>query len=438
MDEFDLDLFIDNEREGEYFTLPFQMPPNVESLTLTYNYLRFDSPINELPQGSFTAKNEINIIDLGLISPDGTQVGASGSDKTEVFLSETRASAGYTPCPLIEGKWLILVGAYKIAPAGVKVSYHISYKQKSTKVYQGDLHIHTLASDGVHTKDEILIMAMRSGLDFVAITDHNYMEVPCSESQFPGLTLIPGIEWTHYKGHANFLGINQPYDQPFATNTHEETQAIFTSAFNRGALITVNHPFESGCEFKFDISTLPFHCLEVWNGPMRESNLRAIGLWQHLLSSGKKIPICGGSDYHRNTPFIFLGGPTTCVYAMSRSVTDILEALKAGHAYVKFAPDGPSLELHTQNSIMGDTVAWSKDSSIQVHAEGLLKGDILQFVTQDSSSPILEAPSNGGFTLKLPVDKPGFVRIEVLRAFLPGLPLLPALISNPIYFDLGK
>jgi hypothetical protein len=29
----------------------------------------------------------------------------------------------------------------------------------------------------------------------------------------------------------------------------------------------------------------------------------------------------------------------------------------------------------------------------------------------------------------------GFARIEVLRAFLPGLPLLPALVSNPIYFD---
>jgi hypothetical protein len=29
----------------------------------------------------------------------------------------------------------------------------------------------------------------------------------------------------------------------------------------------------------------------------------------------------------------------------------------------------------------------------------------------------------------------GFARVEILRKFLPGLPLLPALISNPIYFD---
>ncbi|MCJ7695338.1 MAG: CehA/McbA family metallohydrolase [Anaerolineaceae bacterium] len=435
MRDLELNLFIEHAREGEYFTLPFQIPQSIESLTLTYRYQRYDGLANELPRGTFTSENEINIIDLGLIAPDGTQIGASGSDKTEIFLSETSASPGYTPVPLVCGEWSILVGAYKIAPEGVSVSYRISYNQKHLRLYQGDLHTHTLDSDGVHTKDEIIDKAMRNGLDFVAITDHNHMESSGGGSQTPGVTLIPGIEWTHYKGHANFLGVNKPYEQPFVTHTLEETQAIFTSAYQRGALITINHPFESGCEFNFDISTLPFHCLEVWNGPMRESNLRAVGLWQHLLVSGKKIPICGGSDYHRDTLFIFLGGPTTCVFALSRSVSDILESLKAGHAYVKFAPNGPSLELHSQSSMMGDSVAWSKDSSIEINAKGLIKGDILQLITQDSSSPILEAPSNGSVTLSLPVENPGFVRVEILRAFLPGLPLLPALISNPIYFD---
>ncbi len=33
------------------------------------------------------------------------------------------------------------------------------------------------------------------------------------------------------------------------------------------------------------------------------------------------------------------------------------------------------------------------------------------------------------------MEAAGFARIEILRGFLPGLPLLPALISNPIYFD---
>ena len=52
---------------------------------------------------------------------------------------------------------------------------------------------------------------------------------------------------------------------------------------------------------------------------MRMSNLQAVGYWNDLLLAGEKVPICGGSDYHRDTPFIFLGGPTTCIYAMSPS-----------------------------------------------------------------------------------------------------------------------
>jgi len=33
------------------------------------------------------------------------------------------------------------------------------------------------------------------------------------------------------------------------------------------------------------------------------------------------------------------------------------------------------------------------------------------------------------------MDAPGFVRAEVLRAFVPGTPPVPAAVSNPIYFD---
>ena len=167
------------------------------------------------------------------------------------------------------------------------------------------------------TVEELARRALRHGLDFLAITDHNQMVSADSLPQIPGITLIPGIEWTHYHGHANFLGVDKPYDEPFFTNTLEEVQARFNTARSRGALITINHPFDEGCGFQFNLDALPFDCLEIWNGPMRESNLRAVGLWQSMLVAGKKVPICGGSDYHRDQLFLFPGGPTTCVYAMS-------------------------------------------------------------------------------------------------------------------------
>ena len=43
----------------------------------------------------------------------------------------------------------------------------------------------------------------------------------------------------------------------------------------------------------------------------------------------------------------------------------------------------------------------------------------------------------GDLALTFPMPAPGFARMEILRGFLPGLPLLPAALSNPIYFDGG-
>jgi hypothetical protein len=126
----------------------------------------------------FTAKKEVNIIDLGLIDSTGKQVGASGSDKKEFFVSETHATPGYRPTALSPGEWQILVGAYKVEPQGVLVEYELRITEKSLRLLKGDLHTHTLASDGVHTVDELAAKAVRHGLDFLAITDHNQMILP--------------------------------------------------------------------------------------------------------------------------------------------------------------------------------------------------------------------------------------------------------------------
>jgi hypothetical protein len=411
------------------------MPPQTESFSLTYRYERHHESESQVEIGSFISRQEINIIDLGIIAPDGTQVGASGSDKTEIQISETYATPGYRPCPLVPGEWGILIGAYKVAPAGVTVLYELSFTPKRLRLLKGDLHTHTLASDGVLTAEELARHAQRQGLDFLAITDHNQMVSAEALPQVPGFTLIPGIEWTHYQGHANFLGVDKPYDELFFANTPEEAQARFTSARSRGALITVNHPFDELCPFQFNMNSLSFDCLEIWNGPMRESNLRAIGFWQSLLMAGKKVPVCGGSDYHRDQLFIFPGGPTTCVHAMSASPADILSGLRQGHAYITFAPNGPTLEMTAGDAIPGDSVPFSSVKKIRISASGLLAGDVLQMVTARGSRLLLKAETAGNMRGVYSMEAAGFARVEILRGFVPGLPLLPALISNPIYFD---
>jgi hypothetical protein len=428
-------IFIEHNRQGTYFTIPFTMPADTETFTLVYSYERHHETERQVENGTFISRKEVNIIDLGLISPDGTQVGASGSDKLNIFISETHATPGYHPCKLLPGEWQIIVGAYKVADEGVNVLYELSFTPKFMRLYKGDLHTHTLATDGVLRIGELAQHAHSNGLDYLAITDHNLMVSTDTLLEHAGLTLIPGIEWTHYQGHSNFLGVDRPYDEPFLANTIDEVQARFASAHSRGAFISINHPCDPVCPFLFDMNSLPFDCLEVWNGPMRGSNLQAIGLWHSMLIAGKKVPICGGSDYHRDSLLLFPGGPTTCVYAMSASTEDILSGLKLGHAYITYSTHGPTLEMTAGDAILGDSVEFTKVKQLEYSVRGLMAGDVVQVVTAHGSTILANAETDGDVCGIFPMPSAGFARIDILRSFLPGLPLLPALISNPIYFE---
>ncbi|MFP3897186.1 MAG: PHP domain-containing protein [Anaerolineales bacterium] len=60
-----------------------------------------------------------------------------------------------------------------------------------------DLHIHTVASDGLHTPTQIVAMAHRKGLRTIAITDHDTVSgVPeaLEAARDTSLEVIPGVE----------------------------------------------------------------------------------------------------------------------------------------------------------------------------------------------------------------------------------------------------
>jgi hypothetical protein len=88
-------------------------------------------------------------------------------------------------------------------------------------------------------------------------------------------------------------------------------------------------------------------------------------------------------------------------------------------------------------ALPGDTVPFPGVKEIQINASGLLAGDVIQVVTARGNTPILKVETEGKFHGVYRMEAVGFARIEILRSFVPGLPLLPALISNPIYFDIA-
>lgn len=428
-------LFIEHAEQGTYFTIPFTMPENIETFTISYSYERRHHEEIPMEQGSFITDTDINRIDLGLITPDGKQIGWSGSDKYNISISEINATPGYHPCPLAPGEWQIIVGAYKVAEQGADVLYELTFTPKYRRLFKGDLHTHAVASDGVLRLEELAQHARSNGLDYIAITDHNRTVPVDILLQYPDITIIPGMEWTHYRGHANFLGVGKSFDEPFYTNTLDEVKSKFISAHEHGALIVINHPMHFDTPFQFDLDTLPFDLIEVWQGPMVQHNLQALGFWQSKLVAGNKIPTCGGSDYHRDALLQFPGAPTTCVYAMSASSADLLKGLKQGHAYITFDPTGPSLEMTAGDAILGDSVNFSEVKLVEYKISGLLPGDVVNMVTANELTTLMKVDSSGELHGVYTMKSPGFARIEILRVFLPYIPAIPALISNPIYFD---
>jgi len=84
--------------------------------------------------------------------------------------------------------------------------------------------------------------------------------------------------------------------------------------------------------------------------------------------------------------------------------------------------------------MLGDEVNWTDQQEIRIKINSLLAGDEVRVITADSNETVCKATADGELDIRYKMIKPGFGRVEVARAFLPGLPLLPALLSNPIYF----
>ncbi len=438
MSELHLHRHILPAEQGLYLLLPLEMPANIARLDLRYSYQTHASEPVATTEGQFARTRRVNIVDIGIIAPDGTQVGASGSSRSEIMVSEVSATPGYQPHPLAPGTWQIILGAYVVAPEGVDVDISLEFTPKIPRWLCGDLHVHTLASDGSLPLSHLAEHARIHGLDFIAITDHNQ---PVRRASFPkveGLTIIPGQEWTHYKGHSNFLGLEQPYQGSFIANRPEEVQAIFREAHQNGAIISINHPYEANFGFQYDLDSLDYDLIEVWNGPMRPTNLEAIARWDGMLKAGRKQVATCGSDYHEDTFFQRLASPCIYVLADSNSDSDILKAVKAGRSYFAFSPTKLQLLLDVEGQTYGASLAWREGIQASLKGVALENGDVIRLVTSQGSQDILTAPEKGDFETSLPVSEPGYWRLEVWRTFFSFLPPMPALITNPIWFDRTK
>lgn len=406
--------FIPKDREGTYYALPFPVPAGAESVTVTYDYpARGRSVMKDLKPS--------NTVDLGLCNGRGAFLGWSGSAHKSITVGRYRSSPGYLTDPMAPGEWQILIGAYHIEPEGCEVTYTITFTYPAQRLYAGDLHMHSTASDGVFSPRELGERAKAAGLDFIAVADHNNYAENLHLPFVPGMTYIPAVEWTHYKGHMNFFGVKAPFENGFIANTKEEMRALTDRARAMGAAVSVNHPKCPFCPYLWEDDTA-FDLMEIWNGPFTPRNARALAFWHTLLTQGRRIPIVGGSDFHK-PGVVRLGHPTTVVRADSPSAEDLLSAIRAGHAYVTEGPKGPRLTLGCGDAFMGDEAAF--DPGTPVTAETDAKR--VFFVTDKGKTEI--RVQNGAARFSAAGAR--FVYAEIRSSLTPGRVLA---VTNPIYF----
>ena len=413
-----IEQFVTSSDAGSYLELPFEMPENTERIDITYKY--------NAEAG--------NAIDFALYR--GIEhIGASGSSRRHLWVSEYDSSPGFKQMPLTSGTYKIILGAYQVAEEGAQVVYEINFTPKSLQLLKGDMHTHTTASDGHHSQSQLLEIAKTIGLDFICITDHNNLPVyvPSDEK----LTAIPGVEWTDFaKGHSNFIGVYDSLKLPYYAKTLKEAQEIMKQAQEAGALVGLNHfKHETlGWEWGYDV---PYDMLEVWNGHPKPSNNAAIKFWHDELCLGKRLVAVGGSDFHNLSVFGTLAVPTTWVYAQSRGASDIIKAIREGHVFISLTSNGPIIAIECGECIMGDVVPYEDQKPILFTFEKIEKGDKITIYHESGEAVNMISDKKGRVCIEVPMERRLFYRAEVVRELAPNiLPFaMPVLVSNPVYID---
>lgn len=448
MKKISLSYRIEKTDEKKYFFLPFEVIENVEKLEISYSY---DGDSAD----SRVTGQEKNVIDFGLLDENGDDVGTRGSNVRSVFLSPASSTNGYRAMNINAGTWQIIIGAYQIRKEGVTVTYDVTFHMKKFRWLKGDTHMHTTHSDGRLSRQQLAEKAKAKGLDYIFITDHNNKLEGLPMPEVKDLSVIKGVEFTNYKGHMNMFGVGKPFDGTYAINTFEEFQKRNAQAKERGALQSICHPTCSLCPWLMGFENFHYDAVEVWNGPMRKDNLKAVEWWDNELKKGRKLVAIGGSDYHRDYYVTdLLASPTLRVYTDSNSEEAILEAIKQGRCVVTHSAHSTMLEMTSGDTVVGSETPFQEDSQVQIKVTAMKKKHWLKVIDADGVFFEFTAESDGDYNFSLPVRKKGYVRCQIeyekgfiarifhkigLKFMLPKeakepIPPFIYALTNPIYF----
>lgn len=336
-----------------------------DRFTSAWHYL----PV-EVPPGAYALRVELEyarpgaVLDLGCQGPAGFR-GWSGGARQSFVITADGATPGYLPGELEPGTWQVIIGVHQVPPDGAtySVSAEVTTSRASLLPDQdpgppplperpprrdlpatdgrrwlaGDLHTHTLHSDGALTVGALARLVSERGLDFAAVTDHNtvshHAELPAASARH-GVTLVPGQEVTTEAGHAGVLGDVGWVD------FREPADDWLAAAERGGGLMSINHPLGGSVSWTIPMMRRP-PLAEIWHWSWLDLHWTSMLAWW-LAWDPAVIPV-GGSDWHRPGADALPGSPTTWVQCAGRDPQDIIDGLRAGRTAISASAQGPVL-----------------------------------------------------------------------------------------------
>lgn len=455
-----------------YRSVPFEVPAGTQRITVEFDY---------------DGKEQRSVIDLGLLGPDGTLRGWSGGNKRAFTVSGVDATPSYQPTPTTPGTWALLLGVPNMRQHGraaytarVHFSRSLNLADEPALLrpvlrteagwYRGDLHTHTGHSDGSCPTTAgaaaqpttvpcplymTALTAQERDLDFVAITEHNYVGHANAmrelQPRFDRLLLMPAREITTFHGHANLFGTLAPLDFRIAPGAHADADSLLAAAAELNGLLSINHPVRPsgeqcmGCGWEQATDMRRVQAIEVVNGADADTAWSGIPFWHAQLRRGLRITAIGGSDNHRphearGMPGT-LGEPTTVVHARELSQLALLEGIRAGRVFIDLQNvPGRLLELTAQaagqRAMMGDALVVKKGDSVRFSVRvAQAKGARIDVLFDGERSSLLAQRDVDGDDVVREFSwrsdgKPHWLRIDVRD----GAGKL-ILLGNPVYLN---
>lgn len=219
--------------------------------------------------------------------------------------------------------------------------------------YRGNLHGHTVESDGRFTPAEYAAYYRSLGHHFTAVTDHrkitdmgrysdaDFVCIPGAELDGPG----PGA------GGCDVVALGIESVPPRAEL--RSLQARIDAVRARGGVALVAHPYESGLTAAELLAHEGYAGLEIWNtlSVVGWGKGLAVAQWDELLAAGRWVGGFATDDcHHRADPPFDAGFAWVVVRANGLNGPAILAALAAGRFYASTGPDLEDVHLEVGGS----------------------------------------------------------------------------------------